>query len=68
MQSGLSWDTWGWSRAGTRIRAELGGQAKVVATGGMAHILAQMTDAIEVVDPMLTLEGLRLIYHLNRQE
>ena len=35
---------------------------------GMAHILAQMTDAIEVVDPMLTLEGLRLIYHLNRQE
>jgi type III pantothenate kinase len=51
-----------------RIRAELGGQATVIATGGMAHILAQMTDAIEVVDPMLTLEGLRLIYHLNRQE
>jgi type III pantothenate kinase len=49
-----------------RIRAELGGRAKVVATGGMAPILAEQTAAIEVVDPMLTLEGLRLIYQLNR--
>jgi type III pantothenate kinase len=51
-----------------RIRAELGGQAKVVATGGMAHILAEQTPVIEAVDPMLTLEGLRLIYELNRKE
>jgi type III pantothenate kinase len=49
-----------------RIRAELGGKAKVVATGGMAHILAEQTAVIEAVDPMLTLEGLRLIYQLNR--
>ncbi len=49
-----------------RIGAELGGQVKVVATGGMAHILAEMTPAIQTVDPMITLEGLRLIYHLNR--
>jgi type III pantothenate kinase len=51
-----------------RIRAELGGRAKVIATGGMAHILAEQTAVIEAVDPMLTLEGLRLIYDLNREE
>jgi type III pantothenate kinase len=51
-----------------RIRAELGGRAKVIATGGMAHILAEQTSVIESVDPMLTLEGLRLIYHLNRED
>jgi type III pantothenate kinase len=50
-----------------RIRTELGGYAKVVATGGMAHILAEQTSAIETVDPMLTLEGLRLIFELNRK-
>lgn len=50
------------------IREELGGRARVVATGGMAHILAEQTTAIETVDPMLTLEGLRLIYRLNREE
>ena len=50
-----------------RIRAELGDRAKVIATGGMAHILAEQTAVIETVDPMLTLEGLRLIYHLNHE-
>ncbi len=49
-----------------RIGAELGGEVKVVATGGMAHILAEMTAVIQTVDPMITLEGLRLIYQLNR--
>jgi type III pantothenate kinase len=49
-----------------RIRAELGGRAKVIATGGLAPLLAQETEVIELVDPMLTLEGLRLIYELNQ--
>lgn len=49
-----------------RIRSELGDRARVIATGGMAHILAEQTAIIEEVDPMLTLEGLRLIYNLNR--
>jgi type III pantothenate kinase len=49
-----------------RIRAELGGRAKVIATGGLASTLARETDVIEVVDERLTLEGLRLIYELNR--
>ena len=50
-----------------KLRRELGGQAKVIATGGMAHIMAKETDIIEQVDQMLTLEGLRLIYDLNRK-
>ena len=51
-----------------RIRAELGGQARVIGTGGLAPLLAQETNIIEIVDQMLTLEGLRLIYELNRDE
>lgn len=38
---------------------------KVIATGGMARIIAPYAPSIEEVDPMLTLEGLRLIYELN---
>lgn len=40
---------------------------KVVATGGMGRIIADETDAIDVYDSTLTLEGLRLIYHKNRK-
>jgi type III pantothenate kinase len=49
-----------------RMRKELGCKAKVVATGGLAVIVAPATDAIDVVEPMLTLEGLRIIYDRNR--
>jgi type III pantothenate kinase len=48
-----------------RMRAELGGNARVVATGGLAELIAAETDAIEVVEPDLTLIGLRLIYQMN---
>ena len=51
----------------TRIRAELGGQARVIGTGGLAPLLAKETNIIETVDQMLTLEGLRLMYELNRE-
>lgn len=47
------------------MRRELGGNAKVVATGGFAVVLAPETKAIDVVEPMLTLEGLRIIYERN---
>ena len=47
------------------MRRELGGKAKVVATGGFAVVLAPETKAIDVVEPMLTLEGLRIIYERN---
>lgn len=48
-----------------RMRKELGCKAKVVATGGLAVIVAPATDAIDVVEPMLTLEGVRIIYDRN---
>src|SRR5438270_90901 len=44
---------------------ELGGKAKVVATGGQAQLVAGLTHVIEVTDPLLTLDGLRLIYAQN---
>lgn len=49
------------------IQKELGGSACVVATGGMARMMAGYCSLIDKVDPNLTLEGLRLIYEENRQ-
>jgi len=49
-----------------RIRAELGQDAHVVATGGLAHRVADETRSIERVEPFLTLEGLRIIFEKNR--
>jgi len=51
-----------------RIEQELGSKAKVVATGGQAYPLANQIPMIDVVDPDLTLTGLRLIYDMNRDE
>lgn len=48
------------------IRDELGGHARVVATGGMGRMMAEYCSLIDEVDPNLTLEGLRLIYENNR--
>ncbi len=50
----------------TRIRRELGGKARVIATGGLAHIIAKETGVVEEVNPHLTLVGLRLIHEMNR--
>jgi type III pantothenate kinase len=49
-----------------RIRAELGSEARCVATGGLAHLVASESSTIERVEPFLTLEGLRLIFEKNR--
>ncbi|MBI2304600.1 MAG: type III pantothenate kinase [Chloroflexi bacterium] len=49
-----------------RIKQELGGAARVVATGGLAHVMAKETTIVEAVEPNLTLLGLRFIYEINR--
>lgn len=49
-----------------RIIAEYDNQPKVVATGGLASLVANETGCIHVVDPNLTLKGLRLIYERNQ--
>ncbi len=49
-----------------RIQQELGEKAKVVATGGYSEIIAKETTAINLVNPDLTLVGLRLIHLMNR--
>ena len=48
-----------------RMRAELGDEARVIATGGLAHLIAPHSATIEGVDPLLTLEGVRLIWARN---
>ena len=50
-----------------RIREELGApDAPAIATGGLAELIAPHSAAIGHVDPFLTLEGLRLVWELNR--
>lgn len=48
-----------------RFRLELGPDMRVIATGGLAEVIARETQVIESVDPWLTLKGLRIIYELN---
>ena len=51
-----------------RFRAELGPEMKVIATGGLAGVIARETDVIAIVAPWLTLEGLKIIHDLNVEE
>lgn len=51
-----------------RFRAELGPEMVVIATGGLTDVIARETDVIDVVAPWLTLEGLRIIWDMNRTQ
>ncbi len=48
-----------------RFCAELGADTKVIATGGLAEMIAEKTEVLQIVDPWLTLKGLRIIYGIN---
>ena len=45
-----------------RFKAELGEDARVVATGGWSELIGGATPAVDHIDPLLTLEGLRLVW------
>lgn len=50
-----------------RFKIELGPKTKVVATGGLAPIIAAGTNVIDIIEPWLTLDGLRMIYLMNKE-
>ena len=49
-----------------RMKSEMPPNVTVVATGGLAQLISSATDCIDHIEPMLTLEGLRLIYERNK--
>jgi type III pantothenate kinase len=67
MQSGIFWGYVGLIEGlVTRLKAEHGGIDHVIATGGLAGIFADHTEAIGTVDRDLTIKGLKLIHERNR--
>lgn len=67
MQSGIYWGYIGLIEGIVkRIRAEMGGEPEVIATGGLAHLYAESTDVIGHVDPDLTLRGLAEVWMRNQ--
>lgn len=51
----------------SKMKASGYADAKVVATGGLGNIIVPETDAIDIYDPNLTLEGLRIIYEKHKE-
>jgi type III pantothenate kinase len=49
-----------------RFRHELGADMKVIATGGLADVVAQETKVIQIIAPWLTLDGLQIVWELNK--
>lgn len=49
-----------------RIKREFGNEPKVIATGGLAEMISEESRTIEVVNPLLTLQGLQIIYERNK--
>ena len=48
-----------------RIKAEMNQEIRVIATGGLAHMISRESKTIDKVDNFLTLTGLRVLYERN---
>ena len=68
MQSGIFWGYVGLVEGLTRrLVADMNDEnVKIIATGGLAVLFNQHTDVIDIIAPELTLDGLRIIYELNK--
>ena len=67
MQAGIMWGYAGLvDGIVKRIKKEINCDAKVLATGGLANVIAAETETVDKVEEMLTLEGLKIIYSRNR--
>jgi type III pantothenate kinase len=49
-----------------RFKAELGAATKVIGTGGLAPLIAAETPVLDIIEPWLTLDGLRILYAMNQ--
>lgn len=49
-----------------KMKRELDGDIKVIATGGLSTMIASESEEIDIVDKNLTLDGLNIIYNMNR--
>jgi type III pantothenate kinase len=68
LQSGIVYGFAGQTEAiVSRLRAEMGVEARVVATGGLAEVVAKQTPVVDDVDPRLSLIGLELFYRDVRE-
>jgi type III pantothenate kinase len=50
-----------------RFRAELGNEMKTIGTGALVEVIARETRSIDMIEPWLALQGLKIIYDLNRK-
>jgi type III pantothenate kinase len=48
-----------------RFKQEIGAHARVIATGGLAEVIQAESETIEIIDQMLTLDGLRMLWERN---
>ncbi len=51
-----------------RFRKELGPEMKTIGTGALVELIAKETKSIDIIEPWLALQGLKIVYDLNRNE